>query len=78
MSLTDEELKDAVMYVNNFFDMADRLKELDLKDVEPFCFDEATECPLREDRPEQFAQIPEILGNRVEDGFFKVPRIMGE
>ena len=82
LSLTDDELKGAVRYVNNFLDMADRLRELDLKNVEPFCFAE-TKCPLREDTPEQFGQIPEILGARIaassaEGAFFKVPRILEE
>ena len=79
LSLTDDELEGAVRYVNNFLDMADRFKELDLKNASPFCFAEAAECPLREDKPEQFAQIPEILAARVAEGsFFKVPRIMEE
>ena len=83
LSLTDDELEGAVRYANNFLDMADRFKELDLKNVEPFCFTEANQCPLREDKPEQFAQIPEILSSRVaalsaESAFFKVPRIMEE
>ena len=87
LSLTDDELKIAVRYVNNFLDMADRFKELDLKNVEPFRFAESQECPLREDKPEPFAQVPEILaarvaGARAEDAlagaFFEVPRIMEE
>ena len=83
LSLTDDELEGAVRYINNFLDMADRFKELDLKNVEPFCFAEAGECPLREDTPGQFTQIPEILAGRVTDlstegAFFKVPRIMEE
>ena len=79
LSLTDDELKSAVRYINNFLDLADRFKELDLKDVEPFCFAESRECPLREDKPEPFAQIPEILAARfADDSLFKVPRIMEE
>jgi aspartyl-tRNA(Asn)/glutamyl-tRNA(Gln) amidotransferase subunit C len=79
MSLTDEELKGAVRYINDVLDMADGFKELDLKNVEPFCFAETPECPLREDKPEPFDRIPEILADRVADGsFFRVPRIMEE
>ena len=82
LSLTDDELVGAVIYINNFLDMADRFKELDLRDVEPFCFAETRECPLREDKPEPFsrARILEILADRVTDAraFFKVPRIMEE
>ena len=83
LSLTDDELEGALRYVNNFLDMADRFKELDLKNVSPFCFAEADRLPLREDKSEQFAQIPEILAARVavssaEGAFFKVPRIMEE
>ena len=79
LSLTDDELKGAVRYINKFLDMLDKFKELDLKNVEPFYFAEATECPLREDRPEPFAQIPEILAARVAEGaLFKVPRILEE
>jgi len=63
--------------------MADRLKELDLKDIEPFCFAEAHENPLREDNSEPFARIPEILADRADasagmGAFFKVPCIMEE
>lgn len=83
LSLTDDELSDAVRFINNFLNMADRFKELDLKEVEPFRFAEAYENPLREDNPEQFARIPEILGDRADasagmGSYFKVPRIMEE
>jgi len=79
LSLTDDELKSAVRYVNDFLDMTYRFKELDLKNVEPFCFAESAECPLREDRPDPFGQMPEILGDRAgADSLFKVPRIMEE
>ncbi|MDR1515537.1 MAG: Asp-tRNA(Asn)/Glu-tRNA(Gln) amidotransferase subunit GatC [Synergistaceae bacterium] len=78
LSLTDEELAKAVRYINNFLDMVDRFKELDLKNVEPFCFAETTECPLREDAFAAFSRIPEILLGRTEGvgSFFKVPRIV--
>jgi Asp-tRNA(Asn)/Glu-tRNA(Gln) amidotransferase C subunit len=82
--LTDDELKDAVRYVNNFLKMADGFKELDLDDVPPFCFIETRECPLREDNPEPFAGIQEMLAGRVagvDEGIgslSKVPRIMEE
>jgi len=81
LSLTDDELESAVRFVNNFldiFDKADKSGELDLKNVEPFCFAESAECPLREDRPEPFGQMPEILACRAEGSLFKVPRIMEE
>ena len=82
LSLTDDELGGAVRCINSFLDMADRFEELDLKDVSPFCFAEAGECPLREDKPEPFARMPEILAARVADAdmgaLFKVPRIMEE
>jgi len=85
LSLTDDELKNTVRYINGFLDMAARFNELDLKDVEPFSFAETCECPLREDNPEPFARIPEILAARAADAhgastgaFFKVPRIMEE
>ena len=76
--LTDDELGDVVGYVSNFLDMVDRFEELDLNNVEPFCFAEKTECPFREDRPEHFDQTPEILIERAEGSLFKVPRIMEE
>ena len=78
LSLTDDELGGAVRFINNFLDMADRFKELDLANTEPFCFIEARECPLREDSQEPFTRIPEILGYRAVESFFKVPRIMEE
>ena len=83
LSLTDDELRDAVRYVNSFLDMWDMFRELDLKDVSSFYFAEALECPLREDNPEPFARIPEILADRIAgmsagSAFFKVPRIMEE
>ena len=79
LSLTDDELKSAVRFINDFLDMADRFEELDLKNVEPFCFAESAECPLREDRPEPFGRVPEILAGRAgADSLFKVPRIMEE
>ena len=78
--LTDDELARAVRYINDFLDMLDRFKELDLKDVEPFSFAEAIECPLREDVLAPFADRDEILGEgrHVEGNYFKVPRIMEE
>ncbi len=78
--LTEDELAGAVRYINEFLDMLDRFKELDLKDVEPFSFAEAIECPLREDVLAPFAGRDEILGEgrHVEGNYFKVPRIMEE
>jgi Asp-tRNA(Asn)/Glu-tRNA(Gln) amidotransferase C subunit len=60
--------------------MVDRFKELDLKDVEPFGFAEAPECPLRDDVPSAFEGMEDILAGRAdfETSFFKVPRIMEE
>ena len=78
--LTEGELAAAVGYINDFLDMLDRFKELDLKDVEPFCFAEKTECPLREDVLTPFGDVRAILDegpHRVGD-YFKVPRIMEE
>ncbi len=78
--LTDNELVGAVRYINNFLNMLDRFKELDLKDVEPFSFAEALECPLREDTVIQFPQTQAILdeSEHVDGAYFKVPRIMEE
>ena len=78
LSLTDGEVKNTVRYINKLIDMWDRFKELDLKNVPPFRFAESLKCPLREDKPEPFAGIPEILGTRADGAFFKVPRIMEE
>ena len=78
--LTDEELAGAVRYINNFLDMLDRFRELDLKDVEPFSFAEVIECPLRVDKVEAFKNTEDILheSSHVDGAFFKVPRIMEE
>jgi aspartyl/glutamyl-tRNA(Asn/Gln) amidotransferase C subunit len=79
LTLTDIERRGTVRYINNFLDMVDRFKELDLKNVEPFCFAESNVCPLREDVAAVFGDTQEILADRAnEDGFFKVPRIMEE
>ncbi|MDR1875889.1 MAG: Asp-tRNA(Asn)/Glu-tRNA(Gln) amidotransferase subunit GatC [Synergistaceae bacterium] len=79
LSLTDAELQGAVRYINNFLEMVDRFKELDLKDVEPFAFAESVECPLREDVVGVFRDRDEILAARPATGpFFSVPRIMEE
>jgi aspartyl/glutamyl-tRNA(Asn/Gln) amidotransferase C subunit len=79
LTLTDIELGGTVRYINNFLDMVDRFKELDLKNVEPFCFAESNVCPLREDVAAAFGDAREILADRAnEGGFFKVPRIMEE
>ncbi|MBR1673224.1 MAG: Asp-tRNA(Asn)/Glu-tRNA(Gln) amidotransferase subunit GatC [Fretibacterium sp.] len=76
--LTDEELDGAVRYINEFLDMLDRFKELDLTDVEPFSFAEAIECPLRDDTPTPFGNRDAVMGEsaHVEGDYFKVPRIM--
>ena len=78
--LTEQELAGAVRYINNFLDMLDRFKELDLKDVEPFSFAEALECPLRDDKVIPFADNEAILheSDHVDGSYFKVPRIMEE
>ena len=80
LSLTEEELAGAVRYVNHFFEMANRFKELDLKDVEPFEFADAPECPLRDDVPAEFGKMSDILADHgdLETSCFKVPRIMEE
>ena len=78
--LTEDELAAAVGYINDFLDMLDRFKELDLKDVEPFCFAETMECPLRDDVLKPFGGRDVILREsaHVERDYFKVPRIMEE
>ncbi len=80
LSLTDAELAGAVCYINNFLEMVDRFRELDLKDVEPFSFAEVSECPLREDVSSIFRETDEILAERPDrmGSLFMVPRIMGE
>ena len=69
-----------VRYINNFLNMLDRFKELDLKDVEPFSFAEALECPLREDSVVSFQNTQAIFdeSKHVDGAYFKVPRIMEE
>ena len=78
--LTEGELAAAVGYINDFLDMLDRFKELDLKDVEPFCFADTMECPLRDDVLTPFGDRDAILREsaHVERDYFKVPRIMEE
>ena len=78
--LSEQELDGAVRYINNFLDMLDRFKELDLKDVEPFSFAEAIECPLRDDSVVEFKNVEAILreSEHVDGPYFKVPRIMEE
>ncbi len=78
--LNEAELDGAVRYINNFLDMLDRFKELDLKDVEPFSFAEALECPLRDDTVIAFPDNEAILheSEHVDGSYFKVPRIMEE
>ena len=78
--LTEQELDGAVRYINNFLDMLDRFKELDLKDVEPFSFAEALECPLRDDKVISFTDTEAILheSGHVDGSYFKVPRIIEE
>ncbi len=76
--LTENELDRTVLYINNFLDMLDRFKELDLKNVEPFSFAEVLQCPLREDKIIPFADTEAILNEseHVDGSYFKVPRIM--
>ena len=76
--LTEQELTGAVRYINNFLDMLDCFKELDLKDVEPFSFAEVLECPLRDDKVISFPYNEAILheSEHVDGSYFKVPRIM--
>ena len=78
--LTDKELERATVYINNFLDVLGCFKELDLKNVEPFSFAEAIECPLREDKVIPFADSEAILHEsaHVDGSYFKVPRIMEE
>ncbi len=78
--LTEQELSGAVRYINNFLDMLDCFKELDLKDVEPFSFAEVLECPLRDDKVIAFPDNEAILheSEHVDGSYFKVPRIMEE
>lgn len=78
--LTEAELSNAVRYINNFLDMLDSFKELDLTNVEPFSFAEVLECPLREDTVSGFTNIQAILdeSRHVDGSYFKVPRIIEE
>ncbi|MBQ7544394.1 MAG: Asp-tRNA(Asn)/Glu-tRNA(Gln) amidotransferase subunit GatC [Synergistaceae bacterium] len=76
--LTEQELAGATRYINNFLKVLDSFRELDLKDVEPFSFAEAIECPLRDDKVIPFADTEAILHEsaHVDGSYFKVPRIM--
>ena len=78
--LTEPELAGATRYINNFLDMLDGFRELDLTNVEPFSFAEAIECPLRPDEVHSFANIQGILdeSEHVDGPYFKVPRIIEE
>ena len=78
--LTGKELDGAVKYINNFLDILDSFRELDLTNVEPFSFAEAIECPLREDKVIAFKDTEAILheSEHVDGSYFKVPRIMEE
>ena len=78
--LTEQELNNATRYINNFLDMLDSFKELDLKDVEPFSFAEALECPLRDDTVISFTNTQGILdeSEHVDGAYVKVPRIIEE
>ena len=78
--LNEQELAGAVRYINSFLDALQCFKELDLKDVEPFSFAEAIECPLREDKVVPFPDNEAILheSEHVDGSYFKVPRIMEE
>ena len=78
--LTEQELDGATRYINNFLDILDSFKELDLTDVEPFSFAEVLECPLREDKVAAFPDAEAILheSEHVDGSYFKVPRIMEE
>lgn len=78
--LTEQELAGATRYINNFLDILDSFKELDLTDVEPFSFAEVLECPLREDKVSAFPDTELILheSEHVDGSYFKVPRIMEE
>lgn len=80
LTLDDAELARAVRYINNFLSMLDRFKELNLAGVEPFCFAETSDCPLRGDVLAPFGAIEAILneGPHREEKYFKVPRIMEE
>lgn len=76
--LSEEELDGAERYINDFLDLLDRFKELDLRDVEAFSFAEVMACPLREDAVVPFPNREGLLGEsaHVEGDYFKVPRIM--
>lgn len=80
LRLSNDELTRAVQYINNFLAMLDRFKELDLEGVEPFCFAETTECPLRDDVLAPFGDVKAMLneGPHRAGGYFQVPRIMEE
>lgn len=78
--LKDEELHGAVAYINSFLDMLDRFGELDLSNVEPFCFAEVVACPLREDVLNPFEARDAIMheSDHIDGEYFRVPRIMEE
>lgn len=80
LALEPAELERAERYINNFLSMLDRFRELDLEDVEPFCFAEVSDCPLRGDALAPFDDVKAILdeGPHREGDYFKVPRIMEE
>lgn len=64
--------------LNRILQYMEKLNGLDTDGVEPTCHLAATSNAFREDEPEEFAHVEELLAQAPEmaEGYYKVPRII--
>ena len=76
--LSDEELDDYTKKIGQVVDYIDRLKEVDVENVEATYEVNEHIQRLREDVPEEGLKREEVLKNSIEDqyGYFKILRIV--
>lgn len=80
LEIEESELDPMAEYFNDILAHFNKLRALDLEDINPFLMEDSEAAPLREDRLENWGKRDLALReapNAVDD-FFRVPRIMGE
>jgi len=80
LKITQEEMWDIILYMNNFLAKLERMNDLDLKDVPLFNFSEAVSCPMREDDIVKYPYRDDILAAAPdrEGDYYRAARILEE
>lgn len=79
LEINEAEVQSMAHHFDSIMEHFNRLKELDLEDVDPFVVEDSG-APLREDEVAEWGHREDVLSQAPDrhGDFFRVPRIVGE